>query len=92
MPAIYLVTSVGVALRNTFRVRFCSSTTLDVAIYLHSPQIEVCLLCARVVLGTTIDIAIRFMSRPSFLPCMTLDIIVCLHSPQTGVCLLCART
>ena len=68
------------------------STTLGIAIYLHSPQTKVCPLCARAVLGTIIGIAVHCMSRPSFLPGMTLGIIVCLHSPKTGVCPLCTGT
>ena len=65
--------SVGVAVRHTLRAHFCSSTTLGVAVYLHSPQTEVCPLCIGVVLGTTIGIVAHCISRPLFLPGTTLS-------------------
>ena len=63
---------IGVAMHHTLRTHFCSSTTLSVAVYLHSPQTEVCPLCAGVVLGTTIDIVICCILGPSFLAGTTL--------------------
>ena len=64
--------STGVAMHHTLRAYFYSSTTLGVTVYLHSPWIEVYLLCAGVVLGTTIDIAVYIISRLPFLPDTTL--------------------
>ena len=57
----------GVAMRHTLGARFYSNTTLSVAIYLYSPQIGVCPLCAKVVLGTTFGVAVRCLSRLLFL-------------------------
>ena len=64
--------SAGVAVRHTLGAYFYSSTTLGVAVCLHSPQTEVCSLCTRVVLGTTIGIAIHCIARLFFLPSTTL--------------------
>ena len=66
--------SASIVVHHTLRAHFYSNTTLGVAIYLHSPQMEVCLLCARVVLERTICIAVYCISRLSFLPNTTLDI------------------
>ena len=73
--------SVGVAMHHTLRAHFYFSTTLSVVVYLHSPQTEVCLLCAGVVLGTTIDIAICCVSKLSSLP----DTILSMRSIFTAL-------
>ena len=65
---------VGVAVRYTLKGHFYSSMTLGVAVCLHNPQTEVCLLCVEVILGTTIGVAIRYISRPPFFPGTTLGI------------------
>ena len=69
------VMSAGIVVRHTLKAHFCSSTTLGIAICLHSPQTKVCPLCAGAVLGTTINIVVRCLSRPPFLPDMTLGML-----------------
>ena len=58
--------SIGVAVRHTLKLIFDSNITLGIVVCLHSPQTDVCPLCAKGVLGTTIDIAIRCVSRLPF--------------------------
>ena len=57
---------------HTLKAHFFSSTTLDVAVLLQSPQIEVCLLCAKAILATTIGVVVNCILRPLFLPGTTL--------------------
>ena len=79
-------------MRHTLRAHFCSSMTLDVAICLHISQIEVCLLCARAVLGTTIGIVVYCILKTFILTRHDSQHVVCLHSPQIEIYLLCAKT
>ena len=67
--------SADVVVRHTLGAYFYSNMTLGVVVFLHSPQTEVCPLCARVVLGITISIVVRCISRLSFLPDTTLDML-----------------
>ena len=67
--------SAGVAVRHALRANFYSSMTFCIVVCLHSPQIEICPLCAGVVLGTTIGIAVRCILRLSFLPDTTLGML-----------------
>ena len=62
----------SVVVHHILRARFYFSMTLGIVVYFYNPQIEVCLLCAGVILGTTIGIAVCCISRLLFLPGTTL--------------------
>ena len=68
---------------------FYSSTTLGVAVCLHSPQTKVCLLCVGVVLGTTIGVAIYCISRFPFLPRITLGMSSVFTALRPGLSAVC---
>ena len=80
----------GEAMCHTLRAHFYSSTTLSVAVYLHSPQTEAYPLYAGVVLGTIIGIAIRCILRLSFLLGATLGMpsVFIALKPESVCCVL----
>ena len=83
--------STSVAMRHTLRAHFWSSTTLGVAICLHSIQTKVCPLCAGVVFGNNHRYSRLLHIKTPVLARHDSRHAVCPYSPQTGVCPLCAR-
>ena len=78
-------------MRHTLRAHFYSSTTIDFVVCLHSPQTEVCPLCAGC-LGDNHRRSHPLYIKTPFLARHDSRQAVCLHSPQARVCPLCSGT